>query len=62
MDEKKQKGVLPPISRAEMLTYYTESIIYRLGDEERHGLQVFFDLALLHGLTKHRTVVEVVEN
>jgi predicted solute-binding protein len=42
-------------------TYLTKSIIYKLGEEERSGLQLFFDLALLHGFTKHRTIVDVID-
>ena len=50
-----------PVSRDEVFTYLNDSIVYQLGDEEMRGLQSFFDLALLHGFAKHRTVVDVVE-
>lgn len=61
LDEQQRSGIEFPVSRSEMKDYFTESIIYRLGEEEKLGIQSFFDLALLHGLAKHRTVVDVVE-
>jgi predicted solute-binding protein len=42
-------------------TYLMESITYKLGKDECSGLQLFFDLALLHGFTKHRTIVDVAD-
>lgn len=50
-----------PVSRQEMLEYFTQNIVYTLGSEERKGLQTFFDLAVLHGFTKQRIVVDVIE-
>lgn len=61
LDEQQRNGIEFPVSRPEMKSYFTESIFYRLGEEEKLGIQSFFDLALLHGLAKHRTVVDVVE-
>lgn len=62
LDEKERDRVPFPVSRPEMHRYLTDSIVYRLDREEQLGLQSFFDLALLHGMTKHRTVVEVLES
>lgn len=61
LDERERSKAFFPASREEVRSYLTESIVYRLGEEELRGMQSFFDLALLHGLAKHRTVVEVLE-
>ena len=50
-----------PVARDDVYSYLAESIKYRLGDDEMRSLQAFFDLALLHGFTRHRTVVDVVQ-
>ncbi|MDR0871113.1 MAG: menaquinone biosynthesis protein [Planctomycetaceae bacterium] len=50
-----------PCSRQEMYEYFTQNIVYTLGTEERKGLQMFFDLAALHGFTKHRTAVDFID-
>ncbi|MDR2641501.1 MAG: menaquinone biosynthesis protein [Planctomycetaceae bacterium] len=61
LNEKYNEQKKLTLPRDLVKTYLTESIIYKLGNEERAGLQLFFDLALLHGFTKHRTIVEVVD-
>lgn len=61
LDERERLGIEFPVPRSDMRSYFTDAVVYRLGDEERIGLQSFFDLAVLHGLTRHRTVVDVVE-
>lgn len=61
LDEKENAAVPFPVSRSELRSYLTDSIVYRLGEEEKRGLQTFFDLALLNGLTRHRTVVDVYD-
>ncbi len=61
LDEKERNGVPFPVSRNEVASYRNEASAYRLGAQERLGLQSFFDLALLHGLTKHRTVIEIMD-
>lgn len=50
-----------PVSRDDVFSYLNEAVVYKLGDDELRGLQSFFDLALLHGFAKHRTVVDLVE-
>ncbi len=50
-----------PVGRDGVYSYLTESICYTLGDDEMRSLQAFFDLALLHGFARHRTVVDVVQ-
>ena len=49
-----------PVPRDEVFSYLSESIVYTLNEPEMRSLQSFFDLALLHGFVKHRTVVDVV--
>ncbi len=60
LDAKEAANVPSPVSRQQMLTYFTQSIRYRIGEQERQAIQSFFDLAVLHGLTKHRTVLEII--
>ncbi len=50
-----------PVERDAVYAYLTESIRYELGEDEMRSLQSFFDLALLHGFARHRTVVDVVQ-
>jgi chorismate dehydratase len=49
-----------PLQRNLVKSYLTESIIYKLGDAERSGLQLFFDLALQYGFTENKTTVEIM--
>jgi chorismate dehydratase len=60
-DAKIRAGVSLPVPKEDVLDYYRYAIVYTLGQEERISLQTFFDLALLHGLAKHRTVLEIVD-
>lgn len=61
LDEKRDELVKLALQRDLIKSYLTESIIYKLGEAERAGLQFFFDLALLYGFTKCRTIVDVVD-
>ncbi|GHT20404.1 chorismate dehydratase [Planctomycetales bacterium] len=61
IDAKAGTGVSLPVPKNEVLDYYRHAVVYTLGQQERISLQTFFDLALLYGLTKHRTVLEVVD-
>ncbi len=61
LDDKHRQHARFPVDRDGVKSYLSESIVYRLGPEEHLGLQEFFDTALVCGLTKHRTVVEVVD-
>lgn len=61
LDDRERSKASFPLPREEIRSYLTESVVYRLGEEELRGMQSFFDLALLHGFAKHRTVVEVLE-
>ncbi|MDR1484677.1 MAG: menaquinone biosynthesis protein [Planctomycetaceae bacterium] len=62
LNEKYNANANLLLPRELVQSYLTESIIYKLGNEERSGLQLFFDLALRHGFTKHRTVVEIIDD
>lgn len=39
-----------PLSREELRRYYTEGLLYNLGDEELKGLNLFYDKLARHGL------------
>ena len=45
LDTKEQQGVALPLARNEILDYYRQAVVYTMGEEERAGLQYFFDLA-----------------
>jgi chorismate dehydratase len=62
LDEKYNEQTNSQLPRELVKTYLMESIIYKLGNEERSGLQLFFDLALQHGFTKQRTIVEIIDS
>jgi chorismate dehydratase len=49
-----------PLQQNLVKSYLTESIIYKLGDAERSGLQLFFDFALEYGFAKNKTTVEII--
>ncbi|MGL4593785.1 MAG: menaquinone biosynthetic enzyme MqnA/MqnD family protein, partial [Thermoguttaceae bacterium] len=61
LNEKEQSGVILPLSREKMVHYLTKSIQYEMTDIHYRSIQLFFDLCLLNGLCKHRTVLEIVE-
>lgn len=61
LEEKSRQGVRFPVERDAVKSYLSEAVVYRLGPEEQLGLQEFFDTALVCGLTKHRTVLEMVD-
>ncbi|MDR1924391.1 MAG: menaquinone biosynthesis protein [Planctomycetaceae bacterium] len=59
LDQKYIDGTKHQLERNTVKSYLTNSIIYKLGKNERAGLQLFFDLALQYGYAKYRTVVDV---
>ncbi len=60
LDAKEATNALFPVAKNVVADYLTHAIHYRIGDDERLAIQSFFDLAVLHGLTKQRTVAEFV--
>lgn len=60
LDEQQRDGITFPVDRETLKSYLSDTNVYRFGEKELLGLQSFFDLALIHGLAKHRTVVEIV--
>ena len=61
LDVKEDAGVKFPASRERLAAYLSEAVHYTIGDEERQAIQAFFDLAVLYGLAKYRTVSEFVD-
>ncbi|MDR2763200.1 MAG: menaquinone biosynthesis protein [Planctomycetaceae bacterium] len=61
LDEKQIELAKLPFERELIKSYLTDSIVYKLGDKERQGLQFFFDLALLHGFTKQKTFAHIID-
>ena len=45
LDVKERQGVALPLDRKQILDYYRRAVVYTIGEEERAGLQCFFDLA-----------------
>ena len=45
LDAKERQGITLPLDREQMLDYYRRAIVYKMGEEERAGLQRLFDLA-----------------
>jgi predicted solute-binding protein len=62
LDEKYAELKKLSLPRNIVKSYLSNSIIYKLGETERAGLQFFFDLAQLHGFTKHKTQVEIIDS
>jgi len=60
LDEKEADGVAFPVSRERMKRYFSQAVHYTIDDQGQQAIQSFFDLAVLHGLTKQRTVLELV--
>ena len=60
LDEKETNGVSFPVSREPMKRYFSQAVLYTIDDQGQQAIQSFFDLAVLHGLTKHRTVLELI--
>ena len=44
LDTKKQQGVALPLAREQILDYYRQAVVYRIGEEENAGLQCFLSL------------------
>jgi len=61
LNAKEEAGIAFPVSREHLVAYFSVAVHYTIGDEERQAIQAFFDLAVLHGLTKHRTVLEFAD-
>ena len=60
LDEKEADGVSFPVPRERTRMYLSQAVHYTIDVQERQAIQSFFDLAVLHGLTKHRTVLELI--
>ena len=45
LDAKERQGIVLPLDRERILDYYRRAVVYTMGDEERAGLQCFFELA-----------------
>ena len=44
IEAKERQGIALPLDRKQILDYYCRAIVYKMGEEERTGLQYLFDL------------------
>jgi chorismate dehydratase len=61
LDDKEAAAVAFPLPRERMKRYFSEAVHYEIGLQERQAIQSFFDLAVLHGFVKQRTVLEMID-
>ena len=54
LDAKEQQGVALPLDRGKILDYYRHAVVYTMGEQERAGLQRFFELAQHAGIVNAR--------